>query len=182
MFYYHFRTRGCGRIERPAFPAPSDVSDGKIQGKPRAQHAARSRNRATSLYRLSGFCRERLLTFADGIAISSPPGTSGLLAFAWESEMTGSTRSSSGLDDRRKRLLFRCWHRGTREMDLILGRFADAEIAGLGEAELAQLEQLIEVPDPDLYAALTGNGPLRPEYAGGLFDRIKAFRPVDHGA
>ena len=45
-------------------------------------------------------------------------------------EMTGSTRSSGGLDDRRKRLLFRCWHRGTREMDLILGRFADAEIAG----------------------------------------------------
>ncbi len=45
--------------------------------------------------------------------------------------MTGSTRSSDGLDDRRKRLLFRCWHRGTREMDLILGRFADAEIAEL---------------------------------------------------
>src|SRR5258705_165842 len=44
--------------------------------------------------------------------------------------MTGSTRSSSGLDDRRKRLLFRCWHRGTRERDLILGRFADAELAG----------------------------------------------------
>ena len=70
--------------------------------------------------------------------------------------MTGSTRSSSGLDDRRKRLLFRCWHRGTREMDLILGRFADAEIAGLTDDELGQLEQLIEVPDPDLYAALTG--------------------------
>ena len=50
--------------------------------------------------------------------------------------MTGSTRSSSGLDDRRKRLLFRCWHRGTREMDLILGRFADAEIATLSDDEL----------------------------------------------
>ena len=73
--------------------------------------------------------------------------------------MTGSTRSSGGLDDRRKRLLFRCWHRGTREMDLILGRFADAEIANLADDELAQLEHLIEVPDPDLYAALTGNRP-----------------------
>ena len=90
--------------------------------------------------------------------------------------MTGSTRSSSGLDDRRKRLLFRCWHRGTREMDLILGRFADAEIAGLAEDELAQFEQLIELPDPDLYAELTGNRPLAPEYAGGVFDRIKSFR------
>jgi antitoxin CptB len=96
--------------------------------------------------------------------------------------MTGSTRSSGGLDDRRKRLLFRCWHRGTREMDLILGRFADAEIAGLSDDELAELERLIEVPDPDLYAALTGDKPLAPEYASPLYDRIKAVRAVDHDA
>jgi antitoxin CptB len=97
-------------------------------------------------------------------------------------KMTGSTRSSGGLDERRKRLLFRCWHRGTREMDLILGRFADVEIANLTDVELGQLEQLIEVPDPDLYAALTGNAPLAPHHAGHLFDRIKSFRPGDHGA
>jgi antitoxin CptB len=96
--------------------------------------------------------------------------------------MTGSTRSSGGLDDRRKRLLFRCWHRGTREMDLILGRFADAEIERLADIELAELERLIEVPDPDLYAALTGDKPLAPEYAGVLFERIKSFRAVDHDA
>jgi antitoxin CptB len=96
--------------------------------------------------------------------------------------MTGSTRSSGGLDDRRKRLLFRCWHRGTREMDLILGRFADAEIANLKDGELTQLERLIEVPDPDLYAALTGDEPLAGEYAGSLFDRIRSFRAVDHDA
>jgi antitoxin CptB len=96
--------------------------------------------------------------------------------------MTGSTRSSDGLDDRRKRILFRCWHRGTREMDLILGRFADAEIAGLSDDELAQLEQLIEVPDPDLYAAVSGSAQLAPENACALFDRIKSFRSTDHTA
>ena len=96
--------------------------------------------------------------------------------------MTGSTRSSGGLDDRRKRLLFRCWHRGTREMDLILGRFADAEIAAMRDSELTELERLIELPDPDLYAALTGDKPLAAEYQGALFDRIKAFRAVDHDA
>ena len=96
--------------------------------------------------------------------------------------MTGSTRSSSGLDDRRKRLLFRCWHRGTREMDLILGRFADAAIADLTDSELGQLEQLIEVPDPDLYAALIGDKPLSAEYASALFDRIKSRGAVDHDA
>src|SRR5438046_9526558 len=82
--------------------------------------------------------------------------------------MTGTTRSSGGLDDRRKRLLFRCWHRGTREMDLILGRFADAEIVNLSERELAQFEHLMDVPDPDLYAALTGSMPPAPEYANRL--------------
>jgi antitoxin CptB len=96
--------------------------------------------------------------------------------------MTGTTRSSDGLDDRRKRLLFRCWHRGTREMDLILGRFADAEIAGLTVDELDQLERLVDVPDPDLYAALTGGTPLAPDRSGHLFHRIKSFRPADHGA
>ena len=90
--------------------------------------------------------------------------------------MTGTTRSSDGLDERRKRLLFRCWHRGTREMDLILGRFADAEIASLSDDELSQLEHLIDVPDQDLYAAVSGQAALPAEYATGLFDRIRSFR------
>ena len=45
--------------------------------------------------------------------------------------MTGSTRSSEGLDERRRRLLFRAWRRGTRELDLIMGRFLDETRAGL---------------------------------------------------
>ena len=52
--------------------------------------------------------------------------------------MTGSTRSSDGLDARRRRLLFRSWHRGTREADLIMGRFADVHLATLNDAELDQ--------------------------------------------
>jgi antitoxin CptB len=89
------------------------------------------------------------------------------------------TRSSGGLDVRRKRLLFRCWHRGTREMDLILGRFADAEIATLADHELDELERLIEVPDPDLYAAVTGDRPLDPDLSGALFARIRGYRSSD---
>jgi antitoxin CptB len=126
--------------------------------------------------------RERVLTSRPRGAISTPPGTSGLSAFGQAGQMTGTTRSSGGLDDRRKRLLFRCWHRGMREMDLVLGRFVDSEIADLSEAELSELEVLIELPDADLYAAVTGNARLAPEYEGALFDRIKSFKPADLGA
>ncbi|WGD48541.1 succinate dehydrogenase assembly factor 2 [Bradyrhizobium sp. CB1650] len=96
--------------------------------------------------------------------------------------MTGTTRSSDGLDERRKRLLFRCWHRGTREMDLILGRFADAEIGNLSDAELTELERLLEVPDPDLYAAITGDKVLPGDVGGALFVRISAFPIADGNA
>jgi antitoxin CptB len=95
--------------------------------------------------------------------------------------MTGTTRSSDGLDDRRKRLLFRCWHRGTREMDLIVGRFADTYLTDLSDAELTQLEQLIELPDPDLYAALTGARDIPPTLAGGVFERMRNFRAWEAG-
>ena len=39
--------------------------------------------------------------------------------------MTGTPRTSADLDPRRRRLLVRAWRRGIREMDLILGGFAD---------------------------------------------------------
>ncbi len=94
--------------------------------------------------------------------------------------MTGSTRSSDGLDARRKRLLFRCWHRGTREMDMLLGGFADAHIDALTDVELADLERLIELPDPDLYAALTDAVALPAEYADGIFTRIRRHK-MSHG-
>ena len=67
-------------------------------------------------------------------------------------------------------------------MDLILGRFADAEIGSLSERELDELERLIEVSDPDLYAAVTGEKLLPTDIAGALFDRIRAFPAADDNA
>ena len=87
--------------------------------------------------------------------------------------MTGTTRSSEGLDERRRRLLFRCWHRGTREMDLIMGRFADANIGALADAELDAFERLTDVPEPELYAWITGERPVAPEHDTPLFHRLR---------
>jgi hypothetical protein len=42
--FFTFYTRGCGRIKRPAFPAPSDWEGKEFQSKTRAKRAARSRN------------------------------------------------------------------------------------------------------------------------------------------
>ncbi|WP_102958398.1 succinate dehydrogenase assembly factor 2 [Mangrovicella endophytica] len=83
--------------------------------------------------------------------------------------------SSEGLDIRRRKALFRSWHRGTREMDLVLGRFADAELPKLTDAELGEYEQLMEAPDRDLFQWLTGELATPANYDGAVFRRIKAF-------
>lgn len=89
--------------------------------------------------------------------------------------MSGSTLSSAGLDPRRRRLLFRVWRRGTREMDILFGRFADAHLAALDEAEVAAAEALLDLPDRDLYAWLTGAEPLPPAHDTPLWRRLQAF-------
>jgi antitoxin CptB len=58
----------------------------------------------------------------------------------------------------RKRLRFRSWHRGTREMDLILGRFADAHLAAMDRGQLDRYGRLLENSDPDIYNWLVGRG------------------------
>ncbi|MBE0694406.1 MAG: succinate dehydrogenase assembly factor 2 [Aquamicrobium sp.] len=87
--------------------------------------------------------------------------------------MTGTTISSEGLDARRRKLLFRSWHRGMREMDLILGSFADAEIAILSDSELDDYERILEVADTVLLPWLTGEQEA-PDDA--MLGRIMAFR------
>lgn len=65
-------------------------------------------------------------------------------------------------------------------MDLILGGFADAQIADLSDQDVEELENLLEVPDPDLYAAFSGGKPLDPEYATGIFTRIQRYVDEAH--
>jgi antitoxin CptB len=93
--------------------------------------------------------------------------------------MTGSTRSSDGLDVRRRKLLFRSWHRGMREMDLVMGKFADAEISQLTEAELDEYEHLVELPDGELLGWITGEQKIPAEYDGAVLRRLRAFH---HGS
>jgi antitoxin CptB len=95
--------------------------------------------------------------------------------------MTGTTRSSEGLDNRRRKLLFRAWHRGMREMDLIMGRFADSAVEHLTENELGEFEQLIEVPDRELLAWVTGEEAVPADHDTALFRRLRAFHFAGEG-
>jgi antitoxin CptB len=58
----------------------------------------------------------------------------------------------SEIENYRKRLIFRSWHRGTREMDLIMGSFADKYLPDYDLNKLQQYEAILEVNDPDLYS------------------------------
>ena len=89
--------------------------------------------------------------------------------------MSGSNISSEGLDARRRRLLFRAWHRGMREMDLIMGKFADAEIGEMSEADLDVFEQLSDVPDPELYDWIANNTEVPQQHDTALLKRLRAF-------
>lgn len=90
--------------------------------------------------------------------------------------MSGSTISSEGLDARRRRLLFRAWHRGMREVDLITGRFADAYIVSLSEAEVDDFELLMDVPEPDLLAWVMGTAEAPAAYDTALFRKMCDFQ------
>lgn len=90
--------------------------------------------------------------------------------------MTGTQISSEGLSARRRKLLFRSWHRGMREMDLILGSFADARIGGLTDDEIDQYERLLEIDDTQLLPVLTGEQPLDTVAEIEITKKIMAFR------
>jgi antitoxin CptB len=89
--------------------------------------------------------------------------------------VSGKAISSEGLDERRRKLLFRAWHRGARELDLILGRFADAHIARLNERDLADFERLLEVPDPEIYRWVMGAAAVPPEFECPVFRQLRDF-------
>jgi antitoxin CptB len=88
--------------------------------------------------------------------------------------MTG--RETGGSSEvRRKRLLFRAQRRGFKEVDLIFGAFAAAEIETLGEGELDQFEALLAAPDQEVYAWLRSHAAAPADFDTALFTRMKAL-------
>ena len=84
--------------------------------------------------------------------------------------------SEDAREVQRRRLHFRSWHRGTREADLMLGRFADAHLAGFTADQLDRYAALLEECDPDIYDWLTDRAPVPETIESDVFKLLKNFK------
>ena len=82
---------------------------------------------------------------------------------------------TESIEVRRKRALYRSWHRGTREMDEILGPFAEHHVGDLTEAQLDRFESLLQRPDPELYGWLVERDPVPSEHRSDVLSMIRSF-------
>lgn len=84
-------------------------------------------------------------------------------------------------DTRRRRAVYRACHRGTKEMDWILGRFAERSVGDMTPDRLSLFERMLELPDPDLQDMV-----LHPEFApagefAGLVAELRIFHGLEPG-
>lgn len=77
-------------------------------------------------------------------------------------------------EDRLKRMKMRAWRRGTKEMDLVLGPYADAHLGQLGPERLDLFERILAENDQDLMAWILGNAPAPAHLAGFLAEIAEA--------
>lgn len=77
---------------------------------------------------------------------------------------------------RLRRLRYRAWHRGTKEMDLLLGPYADARLDGMAPSELDRFETLLEEADTDLLKWLVGQEPAPADADHELLADLLRFR------
>lgn len=78
-------------------------------------------------------------------------------------------------DPRRRRALYRAAHRGTKEMDWLLGRYAEGALATMSDAELAAFERLLAMPDPELQGWIMTGANLGESELKPLVDSIRKF-------
>lgn len=81
-----------------------------------------------------------------------------------------------GLEDRRKRLRYRSWHRGCKETDLVFGPFADAHVDRLDAAQVERFEALLDEADNDLFNWLTGRSEPPARVRNDVWHMLETFQ------
>ena len=87
----------------------------------------------------------------------------------------------SPLDARRRRILFRATHRGTYENDILIGGFVRSRLAGFSEADLDEVEAVMELPDAALADWLTGRAPIPAEVDQPMLRAMRAAAEAGEG-
>ncbi|MGH1398106.1 MAG: succinate dehydrogenase assembly factor 2 [Alphaproteobacteria bacterium] len=80
------------------------------------------------------------------------------------------------IENTRRKLIFRSDHRGTKEMDLILGSFAKKHVPTMSEDELSTFEEILKENDPNLYNWITGKEPEPDTVKSTVFESLKAHK------
>ncbi len=89
--------------------------------------------------------------------------------------------SGSDVGMRRRRALWRATHRGSKEMDFLLGRFAVAALDGMNANDISIFERLIDVPDPDIENAVLEGQSLGDPELDELMQQVRRFHGLDQG-
>jgi len=82
---------------------------------------------------------------------------------------------------RRRRALYRATHRGSKELDFLLGRFAAETIETMTESEICVMERLIDTPDPEIAVGLFEGHSLGEPVLDALMQRLRQFHGVAPG-
>ena len=84
------------------------------------------------------------------------------------------------VNEKRKRLRYRSWHRGTKELDLILGKFSEQHLDTLSDIELENYEAILESDEYDIYEWITGRKTIPSQHKNSVMAAICAFRITDY--
>jgi antitoxin CptB len=82
---------------------------------------------------------------------------------------------TDAIDVRRRRALYRATHRGTKELDLMVGRYAFAQVADMDERALSEFERLLSFPDPEIDFWLRGGGESEAGDLTGIVASMRSF-------
>ncbi len=80
------------------------------------------------------------------------------------------------LEVRRKRLRYHSWHRGTKELDLVLGQFGEKYLSTMSENDIDLFEAIINENEHDIYAWLAGREPVPAQHENHIMNMILNFK------
>lgn len=92
--------------------------------------------------------------------------------------MTQNENRKETIENKRKRLIFRANHRGTKEMDILLGTFANRHVPEFDEDQLTQFDRLLEENDPNLYNWITGKEDAPESIKNNVLEILQDFKLI----